>query len=248
MNERSFRERVLIENLPFAASALLVLVAAFKVFAFSGFELPVAFAVLSVVDYPTVLLASLVSFLVVAAPLIILVEGPWQWLTAGNRRGATVGQVWRSSLLVAPAVILIGFTINTVMLAAYLLGSGILIATRIYSQRKKRQSPETAADHLRPIPFWRNWFVITFISATVLVPSISKPWLPMEVISGPGGQKITQGYVVGEQAERLLVRTDDLRIQWIAVADIDDRTICYPEKSWTTKQLVEYLRSPEPKC
>lgn len=87
MNERSFRERVLIENLPFAASALLVLVAAFKVFAFSGFELPVAFAVLSVVDYPTVLLASLVSFLVVAAPLIILVEGPWQWLTAGNRRG-----------------------------------------------------------------------------------------------------------------------------------------------------------------
>ncbi|MEV7648186.1 hypothetical protein [Arthrobacter sp. NPDC089319] len=224
--------RLIREHLALLASLALVSVAALRIFYFSNLDIATALAIIRVVNYPAVLLASLTTVLALALPIAVF-SPAGNWIMAGNGRTASHEERWRTALIWSPTTPLFtgGFTPS--VLAALILLTGYLIV----DARRSAMFRDVKYKRVRAAGKFFLHLIPTVIVLIVLMPLLFRPWVPLESLESKEDVEGLVGYVMGEEAGQLLVIDREKRPSWIHSNDIQTRTICAEEYSWWNQPL-----------
>ncbi|WP_411730940.1 hypothetical protein [Paeniglutamicibacter sp.] len=244
MTEHSNSSKAIRDHLPLAASLLLVVVAALRVFYFSGPDVATALAITSVIDYPAILLASLTTLLAPALPIALFFYPPLgNWMMAGTARNATSSERWRSAIVWTPLAILYSWAFTPGMLLALLF----LFLYQIGDSRKAAWSRIPKLSKLKYVGHFIWHMLPAFAVFLVVFPLLFRPWTPLESIEMKAKQETTIGYVIGEQSGKMLVIDSEKIPVWIESDQISTRSICAEEPNWISRPLFQN-KSKIPEC
>ena len=229
--------RFVRENLAFCCSALLVLIAGLRVYAFANFDVDRALAVLSVADYFKILFSSLISVLSALIPYVLfyfIVNPEFRRWVLGKSASSSFEASWRSGLLFGPLLILGAMTMTT--LNAIVSGSVIVLywlvllffkfASRKSSGRYRSSEPNTAESSWK-----QNVLLAPALMSLLFTPVIFSPWAPLEGLEIAAFEKPVEAYVIGESGDHTLLVLHRKRPIWVETGDIERRQIC-AKKGW----------------
>lgn len=235
--------RFVRENLAFCCSALLVLIAGLRVYAFTNFDVDRALAVLSVADYFKILFSSLISALSALIPYILfyLVVNPdfRRWIL-GNSASSGHAASWRSGFLLGPILIFGIMTTTTfnaiisgIVIVLYWI---VLLLVKIMSRRpagRYRSSERKVVEGS-----WKqNALLAPALMSLLFAPVMLSPWAPLEGLEIIAFEKPIEAYVIGESGEHTLLVLRQKSPIWVKTSDVERRQIC-SKKSWTNELAV----------
>ncbi|MGE3812365.1 MAG: hypothetical protein AB7I24_12550 [Candidatus Nanopelagicales bacterium] len=229
----------LLANLAVALTFGTFALAALRVFWWVGFDIPVALAVLGVVDRVSVLTSTLLLVVIALAPVAILIAvGSGALRPALTMKASNAGIAWASvaalSLLTPVAL----FMVPAAGLLALLLALGALWLWRFLSRRvpkwREAREREQAAHSATPeaAEAWNRRLRIDgqFFFAAAMVPmlasTLGQAWMPAESIQLEGSPKPVAAFVIGEQAGFTLLVDSRRHAEWVLTGTIQSRQLC----------------------
>lgn len=244
MNDNLSSSRAIRDHLPLVASLVLVVIAALRVFYFSGPDVATALAIISVIDYPAILLASLTTLLAPALPIALFFFPPvGNWMSAGYARNATSSERWRTAVVWSPLYILYSWAMTPSVMLALLF----LFLYKFGASRKTSWSKNPRLSKLKK-PGHFLWHSLPAAAVMlIVVPLLFRPWSPLEAIEMDVKHESTIGYVVGEQSGKLLVIDREKMPSWIDADQVSTRSICAENIIWMNRPLFKQ-RSEIPEC
>lgn len=251
---------VIDTHLGLLSALALVVLSCLRVYGATGFHLPTALSVLTVLDRAQLLASTVLVVLIYAIPLAVLVA--WHplraWARQAPRDGGFTG--WVESAI--PAILLGWGVIAPVWEIMAWIVAGFAWYVLLPLGRKVRrkfvardgasaESPGRSLVH--PAAYVLNPIALLGLLALAVV----TPWLPLEAIELQGREEKVVGRVVGTQAEMTLL-LERIEVQWVKTDSLEKRSLCGQDESWWSTSFVELLwqgelffdskRDPGPDC
>lgn len=230
------REILSLQNLALFVSSALILLSVVRVYYFSGFSTTVALEILSVADRANILVGTLLACLVTFSPLVFL-TGHWR-LAERITKLLRVPDRVPTWLILLPLLPLALVGLPLAVICAY-VPLAVDASTRTFWAK-------VAGSKMVSVPWGRSRaFVVAGVVAALTCSILFQPWQPLERIfqTKPTKEWIV-GYVIGEQAERLLVIDGDSRTaSWIKTDAIEKREVCgrSGELEWWTMSWADLM-------
>lgn len=244
MTKFSSPKLLIREHPTLAASTALVVLACIRIFAFANFETTTALALLPVIDYIRVLLATLVVALSIFIPYMLLLnEDIRSWLFAGHKDNATPSAQWRTGLLAIPILVLVLLTMSVMMLIGFVGAVISIVILKQVVKRKEKKKPGSGKEFVTNVAHEnRNLFAGT-VGIVILVSVLSAPWVPLEAVQIKDQKKPDLGYFMGEQGNQTLLILKDKTPAWVPSENIEKRQVCQIKTSLILSSTVQAIRS-----
>ncbi len=219
------------KHLALTVSLSLAVLAVLRALYFARFDLPVAFAVLALTDQMTLLITTLAMFLV-AGLSVVWVFDPGGHVNRAHEPGSPRVVVFGTTIAVTALLPLIyGSFMSPIFIALATLVLIVLTVVKIRRARRRKPRPKTNKN--------RAAWGAGLAGGLVLIMLFGQPWMPSEQIATASSGEVVVGYVVGEQADHLLLLDRSREPVWIKVSDISTREVCEinqlpPDFRWIT--------------
>lgn len=194
----------------------------------------------------TVLTSTLLTVFALLAPIGLFSKPTRRWLVAGNDVGAPFWLKMRTALIWIPlAGALLGI-VSPLLVLSVVAGSGI---GRLVVWRRKKAKRQDAAEPSQQEQASRRggdhllWILATSVGL-LLSQTLSSPWVPLEKVDITAGSS-TVGYVIGEQAGRLLIVTREKEAIWVKDTDVSGRELCATSSGWLTSPIKDLVSTPK---
>lgn len=224
-------------------SLSLAVLAVLRALYFTRFDLPVAFAVLTLTNQATLLITTLAIFLVVGLS-VVWVFDPGGHVNRAHEPGAPRVIVFGTTIAVTALLPLIyGSFISPIFIALATLSLISLIVMR-FRRARRRKRPRKASKN-------RAAWAVGLTFGVVLAILLGQPWMPSEQIATTSSGETVVGYVVGEQAGQVLLLDRDRQPVWIKVSEISSREVCEinllpPDFRWITTPVYRLGSTSKP--
>jgi hypothetical protein len=239
-------------NISLLVGLATLLVAIVRVYAWSGFYVPVALSVLGVAERTTLLASTLLLVLLAFVPLM-LAELAFSKNFSIRRlyepRTSPGDAVWGYASVIGLFLVLIGFTpLSTLLTIGGLLAAfAVVWLTIVFVVRVKQgrdAAKKIAGANFASDPKLRAWPIFVALCGSALLGVVAQPWVPLESIVQVDAPTPITGYVVGAQGEFTLVVEEDKSARWIATSSIAERTLCARDPYDMWGRSVPSLFSP----
>ena len=238
-------------NLALIVGLGTVLIAVIRVYAWSGYYVPVALAVLSVADRTTLLASTLLLVLIGLVPLGLseLVFSERLSITELRKTNRPLGQVVGSlAVIYGLGIVIFGFATLSILLplggVLALLAIGWIVVAIVWRVRHGRG----AGMKVLKAPLFGSvrgpWPTVVALSTSVMIGVLGQPWMPLETISRIVNPEVIVGYVVGTQNDFTLVLDQSKSPVWIASSDIASRQLCSRDPYQMWDRTIADLLSP----
>lgn len=217
------------QHFALVASAALILLSVIRVYYFVGFDTSSALSVLSVVNRTQVLVSSLLSLLIFIGPFLLIFAPAPAWVMAGHEPGTSFVTKLRLALGLAIAPLAI-----TAMSVPLLIG--VLIGVTLSLIRARRRRKGSSATTSAGLSDSYNWFISIVIGLAILSMLVT-PWQARESLLVKDSDRQTVGYVVGEQAGKILVYETWHGVQWLDQGSLLSRENCAKTSEWWVSSL-----------
>lgn len=239
--------RFAIKHLALTASLVLIVLSVTRVYYFTSFNVPAALLVLSVSDRTTILVSTLLSFIVAVSPFVLFIDPLRKWLLQGNEPGASHAAKFRTGLVWLPIAPLVLSTLTVPLIVGYFLGAIVLFIVSRRNARRKMVNPDS-----RPLEL-QNSGTLQWIYASTLgvmiVFVLATPWQARESITLASSDAPLVGYVMGEQGGKFLILDDLRKSRWIEGDDIVERNMCRSSTNmWSGAPLSSLLHQGGVEC
>ncbi|MGA7204379.1 MAG: hypothetical protein WBX27_07100 [Specibacter sp.] len=235
--------RLFRENVALSVSAILVLVAGFRIYAFTNFDVPNALAVLSVVDYFKLLFSSLVSALSAFIPYVFLLfvfdTDVRHWILGKGAASEHILQL-RSAVIFGPLLLFGVITLTNFMALIFILFFASYAAIQLAKKRKLKRGDRTGR-RAGKTSWRRDVSLISLATPLVFSSVIFAPWTPLEAIQIRGEADTVHGYVIGETGAHTLIVLKHKTPHWITTDDVEARQLCQGDAYWTEKLALVSL-------
>lgn len=193
-----------------------------------------ALAIISVVNYPSILLATLVLLLAPVIPVVLFFYPPaGNWVMAGTARNATSTERWRTAAVWTPLVLLYIWSITPSMFLAL----GCLFLYRHGERRQHRSKKTQGKAWLRKISHL-GWHLLPSLSVILIfMPLIFSPWVPLERVRLTADAEVT-GYLIGTQENYSLFIDTNKNALWIDIEEIKNREVCEEPKHFLYRPFL----------
>lgn len=220
-------------NVALIAAIGTVLVAVLRVYAWSGFYIPVALSVLSIADRTTLLASTLLIALISLTPLLLSElffsqHFSLKKLVSPDTSPLDILRIYSVSaaLLVALygfAPIFVALVIGGLGALALIIWTVVIVVNRIKHGRAAART--TANARLFDSKFSLTPLVV-LTCCGVMFGVGSQPWLPLESIGTTSGTESVVGYVIGESGPFTLVVDEHKTSNWLQTASLESRQVC----------------------
>lgn len=247
ISPRAFIEK----HLALLSAISIVFFATTRVYFFSGFNLPTALAVLSVVNQAQLLAGTLLWSVLLIFPIALVNPDIRNWAFEGSAPGASFIVSLRTSIIVLTLGSMFLASMTVSFLFGALLGSLILVIARVLRAMKHVRNG-TVAPSGRPTLIsqrYSAWVAATFIGMLLLQILLSS-WVPKEKITVEASNHPNQiiGYMMGTQDEMSLILNEQKFPVWVKSNEISSRKICKIERDFWQSNLILFDIEPGTKC
>ncbi|GAT74857.1 putative membrane protein [Microbacterium sp. HM58-2] len=229
------------KHVALAVSLSLAILVVLRALYFARFDLPVAFAVLTLTNQATLLITTLALFLVVGLSIVWVLD-PGGYVNRAHEAGTPRAIVFGTTIAVTALLPLIYGSFMTPILAALaILGVITLTVVRIRRRRQSKRRPQPRKN--------RAAWAAGLVSGAIVVTLLGQPWMPSEQITTTSSGEPVVGYIVGEQAGQLLLLDRGRQPVWIKVSSIASREVCEmnplpPDLRWITTPVYRFGSTP----
>lgn len=227
------------QHLAIVASAMLVLLSVLRVYYFVRFDTATALSVLSVANRTQILVSTVLNVLIFVGPLLLIFDPTRKWMTAGFTPGGPFGAYLRIGVVWMPLFPVMILAISLPVVLGALLGMvcNWMLKKRRTKKQKRNDNEHRDDEHEAFLgtvrEHWGKLALVAFVG-TLIVFSLNRPWLPLESMTIANSSERIVGYVIGEQAGKVLVYEPGEPVHWVDDADVTNRENCAPQESvWT---------------
>lgn len=231
------------KHVALTVSLSLAVLVVLRALYFARFDLPVAFAVLTLTNQATLLITTLALFLVVGLS-VVWVFDPGGYVNRVHEAGAPRAIVFGTTIAVTALLPLIYGSFMTPILVALVIIAliGVIVGKK-WRARRRKPRPKSKKN--------RGAWAAGLAIGTVVAVLLGQPWMPSEQITTTSSGETVAGYVVGEQAGQLLLLDRSRKPVWIKVSDISSREVCEiywlpPDLRWIATPVFRAGGAPTP--
>ena len=235
---------LLRQNLALAGALGLFATTLLHVLLVSDLNVATAQTILRVADRTQIVAGASLSLAVATLPFALR-PSLLSWCVDGLRSGRSIARQLQSIFLIS----LFGFVVlrllTTLILLVLLV---VIVVARVEIGRRRRsgQGDRVAPDGLRLVASddaYETFTQLALISGVALLfSSLSVPWVPIERV-GLSSESVSV-YVIGAEEERSLLLSREGDVSWIDSSAIQSRRLCYNNRAWWRRTLIDYLDPP----